>query len=104
MAVREGETPDRPTSPRPRSSDGEVEETLRPTRFDEFVGQSRVVENLRTWIRAAQTGERPLDHILFTGPPGLGKTTLAHLVANEMRARIVATSGPVLEKAGDLAG
>jgi Holliday junction DNA helicase RuvB len=94
----------RPTSPRPRADEGAVEETLRPATFGEFIGQGRVVENLRTWIRAAQAGERPLDHILFTGPPGLGKTTLAHLVAKEMRADIRVSSGPVLERPGDLAG
>lgn len=98
------QTEQRPTSPRPRAEEGDVEETLRPSRFDEFIGQARVVENLRTWIRAAQAGERPLDHILFTGPPGLGKTTLAHLVAREMRAEIRVSSGPVLERPGDLAG
>jgi Holliday junction DNA helicase RuvB len=98
------DTVERPTSPRPHTDEGQVEETLRPSRFDEFIGQTRVVENLQTWIRAAQTGERPLDHILFTGPPGLGKTTLAHLVAREMRSEIRVTSGPALEKLGDLAG
>jgi Holliday junction DNA helicase RuvB len=97
-------TEERPTSPRPRPGEGEVEETLRPSRFDEFIGQTRVVENLRTWIRAAQAGARPLDHILFTGPPGLGKTTLAHLVAKEMRSEIRVSSGPALERPGDLAG
>lgn len=82
----------------------EGERTLRPTTFDEFVGQGRVVENLQTWIRAAQQGERTLDHVLFTGPPGLGKTTLANLVAGALGARLVATSGPVLERPADLAG
>ncbi|HZU98021.1 MAG TPA: Holliday junction branch migration DNA helicase RuvB [Planctomycetota bacterium] len=94
----------RPTSPRPRPDEAPVEETLRPARFDDFIGQARVVDNLKTWIRAAQAGERPLDHILFTGPPGLGKTTLAHLVAKEMRAEIRVSSGPVLERPADLAG
>lgn len=97
-------TEQRPTSPCPQPAEGAVEETLRPSRFDEFIGQTRVVDNLRTWIRAAQAGLRPLDHILFTGPPGLGKTTLAHLVAKEMRAEIRVSSGPALEKPGDLAG
>jgi Holliday junction DNA helicase RuvB len=83
---------------------GDEDRSLRPTSFDGFVGQERVVENLQTWIAAAKKGARPLDHILLTGPPGLGKTTLAHLVAGSLGARLVTTSGPVLEKINDLAG
>ena len=96
---------DRAVSPAPREDPDEraVDATLRPKTFAEFTGQGKVVENLKTWIRAAKAGGRPLDHILFTGAPGLGKTTLAHLVAAEMGARLVPTSGPVLEKAGELA-
>ncbi len=93
---------ERVVAPDPRP--GDEDRSLRPTSFDEFVGQGRVVENLRTWIQAAQKGGRPLDHILFTGPPGLGKTTLANLVANTLGARMTATSGPVLERPADLAG
>ncbi|RMG08313.1 MAG: Holliday junction branch migration DNA helicase RuvB [Planctomycetota bacterium] len=80
------------------------ERALRPRSFDAFVGQPRVVNNLQTWIKAAQRAGRPLDHVLLTGPPGLGKTTLAHLIARSLDARLVTTSGPVLEKISDLAG
>lgn len=89
-----------PVSPRER----EIDAVLRPQGFDEFVGQPRVVENLAVFIEAARMREEALDHVLLTGPPGLGKTTLSHIVANEMRSDIKSTSGPVLEKPGDLAG
>ena len=88
----------------PAGKDLELDLTLRPKRFDDFVGQPGVKESLRIYIQAAQQRKEPLDHILFSGPPGLGKTTLAHIVAAEMGAQIKPTSGPVLEKAGDLAG
>jgi Holliday junction DNA helicase RuvB len=84
--------------------DLELDLTLRPRRFDEFVGQKGIKESLRIYIQAAQQRKEPLDHLLFSGPPGLGKTTLAYIVATEMGAQIKPTSGPVLEKAGDLAG
>jgi len=77
---------------------------LRPRSFEEFVGQARVVENLRTWITAARRRGRPLDHVLLSGPPGLGKTTLAHLVAAGLERPLKGTSGPALERAGDLVG
>ena len=89
-----------PISPRER----EIDAVLRLQGFDEFVGQPRVVENLAVFIKAARMREEALDHVLLTGPPGLGKTTLSHIVANEMNADIKSTSGPVLEKPGDLAG
>lgn len=80
-----------------------VEASLRPLVLDDYIGQERVVQNLRVGIRAAREREEPLDHVLLFGPPGLGKTTLAHIIAHEMEAEVRTTSGPVLEKAGDLA-
>ena len=80
-----------------------LETTVRPRRLDEFAGQDRVKENLAILIDAAQHREEPVDHILLYGPPGLGKTTLANIVAAEMGAQIRTTSGPAIERAGDLA-
>ncbi|HYM20129.1 MAG TPA: Holliday junction branch migration DNA helicase RuvB [Candidatus Kapabacteria bacterium] len=82
----------------------DFEQTLRPKVFGEFVGQSSIVENLRVFIEAAKQRGEALDHALFTGPPGLGKTTLANIIASEMGSAIKTTSGPVLERPGDLAG
>jgi Holliday junction DNA helicase RuvB len=86
--------------------EGEVqlEQALRPDRLSDFSGQPKIVENLRIFIQAAVGRGEALDHVLLHGPPGLGKTTLSHIVANEMGAGLKLTSGPVLEKAGDLAG
>jgi holliday junction DNA helicase RuvB len=89
--------------------DGKVNEedfdkTLRPVDFSEFTGQQKIVENLKIFISAAILRNEPLDHVLLTGPPGLGKTTLSHIISREMNTNIKVTSGPVLEKAGDLAG
>jgi len=77
--------------------------TIRPTRLDEFIGQVQVKDSLNIAIEAARKRKEPLDHILFSGPPGLGKTTLAHIIAREMGVDIRATTGPVLEKPGDIA-
>src|SRR3954464_1083921 len=84
--------------------EAEYEKSLRPKEFEEFTGQEGIIENLRIFIKAALARGEALDHVLFTGPPGLGKTTLPHIIAAEMNAQIKTTSGPVLERAGDLAG
>ncbi|WP_127845588.1 Holliday junction branch migration DNA helicase RuvB [Psychroflexus aestuariivivens] len=82
----------------------EVERALRPLSFDDFAGQSHVLENLQVFVKAANLRGEALDHTLFHGPPGLGKTTLAHILANELNTGIKITSGPVIDKPGDLAG
>ncbi len=82
----------------------EVEKVLRPKEFADFSGQEKVVENLRIFVKAAQQRQEALDHVLLHGPPGLGKTTLANIIASELEVNIRITSGPVLEKPGDLAG
>src|SRR6476661_1604262 len=78
--------------------------SLRPNRLAEYIGQGKAKENLRIYIAAARKRREALDHVLLTGPPGLGKTTLAHIIANEMGSNIKMTSGPVLDKPSDLAG
>ncbi len=82
----------------------DVERKLRPLTFEDFTGQDQVLENLLVFVKAANLREEALDHTLFHGPPGLGKTTLAHILANELDVNIKVTSGPVLDKPGDLAG
>ena len=91
---------------RPEIENGQeekLENTLRPQSFDEYIGQSKVKENMKIYIEAAKKRSEPLDHCLFYGPPGLGKTTIANIIANEMNSNIKITSGPAIEKAGDLA-
>ncbi|MHC1737991.1 MAG: Holliday junction branch migration DNA helicase RuvB [Ignavibacteriaceae bacterium] len=81
-----------------------IEQSLRPLQFNDFVGQSKITDNLKVFISAAKKRGEALDHVLLTGPPGLGKTTLSYIIANELGVKIKSTSGPVLEKPGDLAG
>jgi Holliday junction DNA helicase RuvB len=95
--------PERLISPTPRQEDTSDEVTLRPRALRDFVGQTRLKENLKVFIQAAVERREALDHCLFYGPPGLGKTTLAHIIAEEMGVHIRGTSGPALERAGDLA-
>lgn len=85
-------------------TDLDVEKKLRPLTFDDFTGQDQALENLQIFVQAANQRDEALDHTLFHGPPGLGKTTLAHILANELEVGIKVTSGPVLDKPGDLAG
>jgi len=93
-----------PLSPSEHDDEQILNLSLRPKQFEEFVGQARVVENLRVAIQAAKRRKEPLEHLLLAGPPGLGKTSVAHIVAHEMGAKITATSGPAVERAGDLIG
>ena len=85
-------------------TDRDIEQVLRPSSFEDFTGQDKILENLRIFVQAAVQRGEALDHVLLHGPPGLGKTTLSHIIANELDSGIKVTSGPVLEKPGDLAG
>lgn len=91
-------------NPAGNDEEKKIEISLRPKTFSEFTGQSKITDNLKVFIGAALKRDEALDHVLLTGPPGLGKTTLAHIIAAEMNVKIKVTSGPVLEKPGDLAG
>ena len=93
-----------PTDQNLSSEEHDIEKVLRPLNFEDFSGQEQVLENLQIFVKAAVEREEALDHTLFHGPPGLGKTTLAHILANELNVGIKVTSGPVLDKPGDLAG
>ena len=85
-------------------TDQDFERALRPVRFEDFAGQDKIIENLRVFVAAAKLRGESLDHVLFHGPPGLGKTTLSNIIANELGVGFKVTSGPVLDKPGDLAG
>lgn len=93
-----------PTGDNFSSEEFDIERALRPLSFDDFAGQDQVLDNLKVFVKAANLRGEALDHTLFHGPPGLGKTTLAHILANELNVGIKITSGPVIDKPGDLAG
>ena len=87
-----------------QEKDNEFDKALRPVSFSDFIGQKSIVSNLKIFVEASNQRNDALDHTLFHGPPGLGKTTLAHVLANELNVGLKVTSGPVIDKPGDLAG
>ena len=93
-----------PTKQHLSASDKEFERAIRPAQFTDFQGQKQVLENLMVFVHAAKGRGEALDHVLLHGPPGLGKTTLSHIIGNEMGVNVRVTSGPVIDKPGDLAG
>lgn len=93
-----------PTGESLSRAEQEIENVLRPSRFEGFAGQEKVVDNLKIFVQAAKERRESLDHVLLHGPPGLGKTTLSHIIAHELGVNIITSSGPVLDKPGDLAG
>lgn len=103
MAIKPQQAVERLTSRRLLDEDRQAEQNLRPTRWEDYVGQEQVKENLRVFIQGAKARGEALDHVLFYGPPGLGKTTMAYLIASELGVNIRATSGPVIERPKDLA-
>lgn len=94
----------RPNAPTEHGDDLHFDRSLRPRTFDDYVGQPAVIDNLKVFVSAAKRRDEPLDHVLFCGPPGLGKTSLAYVIAREMGADVQVTSGPAIERKGDLAG
>jgi Holliday junction DNA helicase RuvB len=102
--MRDEDIDERPIAPEPLGDDARFDLTLRPRTFAEVVGQKALIDNLQVFVQAAHGRKEPLDHVLFCGPPGLGKTSLAHVIAHELGSQIHVTSGPALERKGDLAG
>ncbi|MCJ7472062.1 MAG: AAA family ATPase, partial [Actinobacteria bacterium] len=90
-------------TPKPKKEDIELDKSLRPRLITEFIGQKKIIDNLNVFIDSARQRKEPLDHVILSGPPGLGKTCLAEIIANEMNVNFRITSGPAIERAGDLA-